>query len=57
MNLVSFVIGAALFVGGIVMFGYAWDGTIFNVPLFTGGLLAIAASIALPFHLLKNADG
>jgi hypothetical protein len=56
MNTVSFVIGAVLFVGGIVLFGYAWDGTVFHPAVFVGGLVAISASIAIPFHLLKRVD-
>lgn len=57
MNIVAFVIGSVLFVGGIVLFGYAWDGTNFSPVMFTAGLLAISASIAVPFHLLKRVDG
>ncbi len=56
MNTVSFVVGAVLFVGGIVLFGYSWDGTVFHVPVFVGGLVAITASIAIPFHVLKRID-
>ena len=57
MNIAAFVIGSVLFVGGIVLFGYAWDGTHFSAVMFTAGLLAISASIAIPFHILKRADG
>ena len=56
MNIVAFVVGAALFVGGIVLFGYAWDGTHFSALMFAAGLAAIAASIAVPVHLLKRID-
>ncbi len=54
MNFVSFLVGAVLFLGGIVLFGYGWDGTVFHVPLFVAGLIAISASIVIPFHLLKR---
>ena len=57
MNIVAFVIGTVLFVGGIVLLGYAWDGTNFSPLMFTAGLLTISASIAVPFHLLKRVDG
>lgn len=57
MNIISFVVGAVLFIGGIVLFGYAWDGTVFNPIVFSGGLVAITASVAIPFHLLKRVDG
>lgn len=57
MNIVAFVLATVLFIGGIVLFGYGWDGTTFHVPVFVGGLLCIFASIAIPFHLLKRLDG
>lgn len=57
MNTVSFVIGAVLFVGGIVLFGYSWDGTVFHWMVFVGGLAAISASLVIPFHILKRVDG
>ena len=57
MNIVAFVVGTVLFIGGIVLFGYSWDGSHFSVVMFTAGLVAISASIAIPFHLLKRADG
>ena len=57
MNLIAFVVGAVLFVGGIILFGYGWDGTVFHVPVFAAGLIAITASIVIPFHLLKRLDG
>ena len=57
MNIVAFVLGAVLFIGGIVLFGYGWDGTVFHVPVFVAGLVAIFASVAIPMHLLKRLDG
>ena len=57
MNIIAFVVGAVLFVGGIVLFGYSWDGTNFDPFTFVGGVLVISASIAIPFHLLKRIDG
>ena len=57
MNIVAFVIGFAFFVGGIVLMGYAWDGTTFNWVLFSSGLGAISLGVAVPYHLLKRVDG
>ncbi|HEV7957792.1 MAG: hypothetical protein JWL94_1298 [Microbacteriaceae bacterium] len=57
MNIVAFVIGFVLFIGGVVLFGYAWDGTHFLPLMFTAGLVAISAGIFIPFHLLKHVDG
>lgn len=56
MNIVAFVLGAVLFLGGVVLFGYAWDGSNFEGLVFAAGILAVSASIALPFHLLKRVD-
>lgn len=57
MNIVAFVIGFILFVGGLVLFGYAWDGAAFDGIMFTAGLLAISLAVAIPYHLLKRVDG
>ena len=57
MNILAFIVGATLFVGGIVLFGYSWDGTVFSAPVFAAGLIAITASIAIPFHILTRVDG
>ncbi|MFP7759961.1 hypothetical protein [Marisediminicola sp. LYQ134] len=57
MNVVAFVIAAILFVGGILLFGYAWDGLAFDGIMFSAGLVAITGSIVIPFHILKRTDG
>lgn len=57
MNILAFIVGAVLFVGGIVLFGYGWDGTEFHPAVFVAGLLAITSSIVIPFHILKRIDG
>ncbi|MBC7725255.1 MAG: hypothetical protein H7146_10985 [Burkholderiaceae bacterium] len=57
MNIVAFVVGSVLFVGGIVLFGYAWDGSHFSMVMFGAGVLTVSASIAIPFHILKRIDG
>jgi len=57
MNIVAFVIGFTLFVAGIVLMGYAWDGTTFNWIMFTGGLGSISLAVAVPYHLIKRVDG
>lgn len=57
MTIVTFVVSAALFLGAIVLMGYAWDGVAFSVPLFVGGIVSATASVMIPFHLLKRLDG
>ncbi|MCU1550126.1 MAG: hypothetical protein JWR36_686 [Glaciihabitans sp.] len=57
MNGLAFVIAFILFVGGILLFGYAFDaGEQLRAIVFVGGLVAITLSVAIPFHLLKRTD-
>jgi hypothetical protein len=57
MNIVAFVIAFILFVGGIVLFGYAFDaGDNARAIVFVSGIAAIALSVAIPFHFLKRTD-
>ena len=57
MNGIAFAIALILFVGGIVLFGYAFDaGVQLRAVVFAAGLAAIALSVAIPFHVLKRAD-
>ncbi|MCU1508174.1 MAG: putative small rane protein [Glaciihabitans sp.] len=56
MNLVAFVVAFVLFVGGIVLFGFAFDVKGLEAPIFLAGIAAISVSLAIPFHLLKRTD-
>jgi hypothetical protein len=57
MNIVAFVIAFVLFVGGIVLFGYAFDtGDNVRALVFVSGIAAIVLSVANPFHELKRTD-
>ena len=62
MKIFAFLVCLGLFVGSFVLFGYAFavDGEILFVHnstwLFFGGLLAVAASLMIPFHLLERLD-
>jgi len=57
MKVFAFLVSLVLFLGGMALFGYAftfpeeWHGT-----GFAAGILAVALSLALPFHLLGRAD-
>ncbi|WP_394770446.1 hypothetical protein [Lacisediminihabitans sp.] len=57
MKIVAFVIALALFVGGILLFGYAFEPGVEHGVVFFGGIVAVALSLAIPFHLLKRIDG
>jgi len=56
MHIVAFVFALGLFVAGIVIMGYAFDATQFQGPIFFGGILAVSAGVAVPFHVLKRID-
>lgn len=57
MKVFVFLVALALFVGSFFLFGSA-----FSVPeawaglTFFSGILAVAASLAIPFHLLASTD-
>ena len=57
MKVIVFVVCLALFVGSFLLFGYAFSvGDGWNIALFSAGLVAIAVSLAVPFHLLEKFD-
>lgn len=57
MNGFAFAISFILFVGGILLFGFAFDaGVALRTVVFLAGILAIVLSVAIPFHVLKRAD-
>ncbi|MET4781388.1 hypothetical protein [Glaciihabitans sp. UYNi722] len=57
MKIVAFVISMALFLGGFLLMGYAFEPGSGEGVMFFGGLVAIALSIAIPFHVLKRLGG
>jgi hypothetical protein len=58
MNVIAFIVAFALFVGGLLLFGYAFSAeSAFQGPMFFAGILSIGASFALPVHVLKRIDG
>ncbi|HEV7741138.1 MAG TPA: hypothetical protein VGO65_01840 [Pseudolysinimonas sp.] len=58
MKVFAFLVALAFFVGSFLMFGYAFaaDPGFWQYFLFGGGLLAVAVSLAIPFHLLEKFD-
>ncbi|WP_183086142.1 hypothetical protein [Mycetocola tolaasinivorans] len=49
-----FVIALVLFLGGIYLFGLAFQVEDFHALVFFSGILAISLSIAIPFHMLRR---
>jgi hypothetical protein len=56
MKFIAFVVALALFVGGIVIMGYSSDHRVDSAWLFFLGIISVALSLAIPFHLLKRID-
>ena len=57
MKIFAFLVCLALFIGSFVLFGYSFAvGDGLNMLLFFLGLLAVAASLFIPFHLLEKFD-
>ncbi|MBW4033524.1 MAG: hypothetical protein HIU88_12825 [Acidobacteria bacterium] len=57
MKVFVFLVALAIFVGSFFLFGYAfsvaeaWRGVV-----FFAGILGVAVSLAIPFHLLQRTD-
>ena len=54
MNIVAFVVAFAIFAFGFWLFGLAFSVTSLMAPIFIAGILCVAISMAIPFHLLRN---
>lgn len=57
MKFIAFAVSIVLFIGGLVLMGYAFEPGNGEGITFAGGILAIALSVAIPFHVLKRLDG
>lgn len=57
MKLFAFLVSFLLFVGGILLMGFAFSfGAEWHVLAFAGGIAAISVSLMVPFHLLDLVD-
>ena len=56
MKIVAFLIALVFFVGGMVLFGYAFGPDVQHGLVFFAGIICIAFSIVLPVHVLKRLD-
>ncbi|MES2092409.1 MAG: hypothetical protein V4531_01180 [Actinomycetota bacterium] len=57
MKIIAFVIALALFLFGMALMGYAFEPDAPHGILFFSGILSVALSLAIPFHVLKRVDG
>lgn len=57
MKAFAFLVSLVLFLGGLLMFGYAFAlGDDWATVVFCGGIAAICVSLMIPFHFLQRAD-
>jgi hypothetical protein len=56
MNVFYFIIAFVFFVGGLVLFAFAFDVPSFEALMFLGGIAAVSISLAIPFHILGHGD-
>lgn len=56
MKVISLIVSFALFLGGLLLMGYASEFTGWEGATFIGGILAVALSIAIPVHVLPKLD-
>lgn len=56
MNVFYFIIAFVIFLGGIALFGFAFDVPQYQAVMFVGGIAAISISLAIPFHLLGHGE-
>jgi hypothetical protein len=54
MNVFLFILSFVIFIGGIVLFGYAFDVPQFEALMFCGGIAAVCVSLAIPFHIVGH---
>ena len=56
MNVFYFIIAFVFFVGGLVLFAFAFDVPSFEALMFCRGIAAVSISLAIPFHILGHGD-
>lgn len=60
MKVVVFVISLLIFVGSLVLMGYAFEvgdqSGFGGAAMFMGGILGVSLAYAIPFHLLRKFD-
>jgi hypothetical protein len=56
MNVVALIVSFVLFLGGLLLMGYAPEFTGWQGITFIAGILCMALSFALPVHVLTKLD-
>jgi len=58
MKVFVFLVALVLFVASFALFGYAFtfDDGFWQSVMFFGGILAVSAALAIPFHVLSRTE-
>jgi hypothetical protein len=57
MKVFAFLVSLLLFLGGMALFGYAFDAAEgWHAIVFAAGIAAISVSLMVPFHLLGRSE-
>lgn len=56
MKLVAYVIAMVFFLGGLALFGFAFQFTGFEAITFFAGIIAVCVALAIPVHLMKRLE-
>lgn len=57
MKVFVFLVAFAVFVGSLLVMGYAFSVPVsWAAPVFFAGIIGVAISLAIPFHLLSRTD-
>jgi hypothetical protein len=56
MNVIAFIIAFAFFIGGLVLFGFAFTVPSWEAVMFLGGIACVAVSLIIPFHILGHGE-
>ena len=57
MNILAAIVAIILFLGGMLLFGYAELFPGYEIFVFAGGIVAVSLAVAIPVHILKRVDG
>jgi hypothetical protein len=56
MNVIAFLVAFAFFVGGLFLFGYAFEVPAWEAVMFLGGIACVSISLVIPFHILGRSE-
>ncbi|MET1044209.1 MAG: hypothetical protein ABWX59_08845 [Microbacteriaceae bacterium] len=57
MNILAAIVSVAIFVLGILAFGYAEVFPGYEIFVFSAGIVLVSLAVAIPIHVLKRIDG